>query len=175
VCLEALWPAVLIFLFFMHTPPPSAAESDVEYADLVRRLEGLAGKNDPPSVLARSQAQKRLAEILVSRRTTDRFQCFVSVTVTAGAHAGPGTLTNLGAGGGYVKTTLQLEKLASVTLEVKQVGRLPVGLVFPSQVRWVKPGHGAGVAFGPLDAKGEEALKRALGELVREQPPQRPL
>ena len=155
----------------MSTTAAPADASDAEYTELVRKLEALSGKSD---IAERTKVQKRIAEILASRRKTDRFQCFVTVAVKAGSINGPGTLINLGAGGGYVKTALTLEKLSSITIEVKQTGRLAAGLVFPCQVRWVKPGHGVGVAFQELGAKEQDALKKALGELVREQPPQRP-
>jgi hypothetical protein len=112
-----------------------------------------------------------MADILASRRTTDRFQCYLSVNVQAAGTSGTGVITNIGAGGGFLKTNLVPEKFSELKLEVRLSGRLPVGSAFKAQVRWVKPKDGVGIAFLDLAGAEQEALKKLLGELVREQPP----
>lgn len=148
--------------------------ADSEYEQLARRLEELRTATDPALSRERSELQKKLSEILISRRKTDRFQCHVKVEVASGAQSGPGTMTNLGAGGAYVKTAVALERFAEVTVTVSALGRLPIGTVLPCSVRWVKPGDGVGLAFGALGDAAAEAIRKALGELVREQPPKLP-
>ncbi len=147
---------------------------DDEYAGLVKRLERSTGKTDQASMSERAAVTKQLADILAARRTTDRFQCYLSVNVSAGSASGTGVLTNIGAGGGYLKTALALEKFTELRLEVRLAGRLPVGVVLSGQVRWVKPKDGVGLAFQKLEPAAQEALKKLLGELVREQPPHNP-
>ncbi len=163
----------------MQAKPPSAlgsstkgrAESDSEYASLAKRLEKANGKTDSASVSERTTVLKQMADILASRRTTDRFQCYLPVNVVAGNAKGTGVLTNIGSGGGFLKTTVALEKFAGLHIEVKQAGRLPVGMGLKGQVRWVKANEGAGIAFHELAGTEHEAIKKLLGELVREQPP----
>ncbi len=145
---------------------------DAEYAELVRQLEALAGKTDATSLLTRNALQKRIADLLAARRRTDRFQCVITVTVHADGASGPGTITNIGAGGCYVKASLALKRFQQVRLEVKSAGRLPLGLSYAGEVRWVKERTGVGVAFGTLGQKEQDGLKRCLADLVREQPPQ---
>jgi PilZ domain len=148
--------------------------ADAEYQALAKRLEELRTATDPALSKERAELQKKLSEILISRRTTDRFQCHIKVDLKAGEQTGQGVLTNLGAGGAFVRTTLSLPKLTEVTLTVTALGRLPNGAVLPSNVRWEKPGDGLGVAFKTLEPAVAESLRRALGELVREQPPKLP-
>ena len=148
--------------------------SDAEYAALVKKLERSNGKSDAASLSERATVLKQLADILAARRTTDRFQCYLSVNVQAGKASGTGVITNIGAGGGFVKTTLSLEKFSELKLEVRLAGRLPIGLSFKAQVRWVRAKEGVGFAFRDLGATEQEALKKLLGELVREQPPMNP-
>jgi len=157
----------------MADPKPRATTDD-EYAGLVKRLESSSGKTDAASMNERATVLKQMAEILAARRTTDRFQCYLSVNLQAGSLIGTGVITNIGAGGGFVKTTLALEKFASLRVEVRIAGRLPVGAAFKGQVRWVKAKEGVGIAFQGLGAPEREALKKLLGELVREQPPLNP-
>lgn len=145
-------------------------KGDEEYAGLVKRLERSSGKTDTVSVTERSQVLTQLADILSVRRTTDRFQCYLSVNVRSAHQSGSGVLTNIGAGGGYLKTALSLEKFAEVRLEVRLTGRLPVGATLAGQVRW-KGKDGLGIAFTGLGSTEQTALKKLLGELVREQPP----
>ncbi len=147
---------------------------DDEYAGLARRLEAINGKSDAATLTERAAVLKKMADILASRRTTDRFQCYLSVSVQAGTTAGTGVLTNIGAGGGFVKTSLALEKFSQLKLEVRLAGRLPVGSKFTAQVRWVKGKEGVGIAFQDLGNTENDALKKLLGELVREQPPHNP-
>lgn len=155
-------------------PKARTEPGDDEYAGLVKKLERSSGKSDAASLAERATVQKQLAEILAKRRTTDRFQCYLSVNVQSGASNGTGVLTNIGAGGGYLKTSLALEKFAEVRVEVRLAGRLPVGVVLTGEVRWLKPKDGAGLKFQKLDSTSQDALKKLLGELVREQPPQNP-
>ena len=148
--------------------------TDDEYAGLVKKLEQSNGKSDAASMSERATVLKQMADILTARRTTDRFQCYLSVSIQAGATTGTGVVTNIGAGGGFVKTTLALEKFADLRLEVRMTGRLPVGAAFKGQVRWVKAKDGIGFAFQELTAVDQELIKKLLGELVREQPPLNP-
>lgn len=148
--------------------------ADSEYEALARRLEELRTATDPVLSRERSELQKKMSEILISRRKTDRFQCHVKVELKSGEQSGQGTMSNLGSGGAYVKTALVLARFAEVTLTVTALGRLPSGTVLPCSVRWVKQGDGLGLAFGTLGEPAAEALRRALGELVREQPPKLP-
>lgn len=149
----------------------SKTESDGEYAALAKRLEKANGKTDSASVTERTTVLKQMAEILAARRTTDRFQCYLPVNLVLGAAKGTGVLTNIGSGGGFLKTSFVLSKFAALQIEVKQAGRLPMGLSLKGQVRWVKAKEGAGIAFQELGAAEQEAIKKLLGELVREQPP----
>jgi hypothetical protein len=148
--------------------------SDVEYEALARRLEELRTATDPAQSKERAELQKKMSEILISRRTTDRFQCHLKVEFRSGELSGPGVVTNLGAGGAYLRTTAALTRFSEVSVTVTTIGRLPTGTVLPCQVRWVKQGDGVGLAFKTLEAPAIESLKRALGELVREQPPKLP-
>ena len=156
----------------METKTRSAG--DDEYAGLVRRLEASNGKSDSATLSERATVLKQLTDILASRRTTDRFQCYLSVSVQTAAATGTGVLTNVGAGGGFLKTSLALEKFTDMKIEVRLTGRLPVGSKFTAQVRWVKGKEGVGIAFVDLGAAESDALKKLLGELVREQPPLNP-
>jgi PilZ domain len=148
--------------------------ADAEYLALAKRLEELRTATDPALSKERAELQKKLSEILISRRGTDRFQCHLKVDLKSGDQAGQGVVTNLGAGGAYVRTTLSLPRFAPVTLTVTALGRLPNGSVLEANVRWEKPGDGLGVAFQALEPAVAESLRRALGELVREQPPKLP-
>ena len=145
--------------------------ADAEYEALARRLEELRTATDPALSKERSEVQKKLSEILISRRRTDRFQCHVKVDIKGPEPLGAGVLTNLGAGGTYLRTTATLARFAEVTLQVTALGRLPNNTVLVGSVRWVKPGDGVGISFGTLEPQVQESLRRALGELVREQPP----
>ena len=162
----------------MHAKPPIAVgsstkitETDGEYTALAKRLEQASGKTDSASVSERTKVLKQMADILAARRTTDRFQCYLPVNVVAGTLKGTGVLTNIGSGGGYLKTSIALEKFADLHIEVKQAGRLPMGFGMKGQVRWVKAKEGAGIAFQELGTTEQDAIKKLLGELVREQPP----
>lgn len=152
----------------------ASKQSDDEYAGLVKRLEVSNGKSDASAMSERATVLKQMADILAARRTTDRFQCYLSVSVQAGETTGTGVITNIGAGGGFLKTSLVLEKYAELRVEVRLAGRLPVGAAFKGQVRWVKPKEGMGIAFLGLSAAEQDMLKKLLGELVREQPPLNP-
>lgn len=144
---------------------------DAEYEALAKRLEELRTATDPAQSRERSEIQKKLADILVARRRSDRFQCHLKVDIKGPELLGPGVVTNLGAGGAYVRTAAQLVRFSEVKLVVTTLGRLPTGTVLPGNVRWVKEGDGAGIRFDALEPAVGELLRRALGELVREQPP----
>ena len=58
--------------------------ADAEYHALAKRLEELRTATEPALTKERSEIQKKLSEILVSRRTTDRFQCHLKVELKAG-------------------------------------------------------------------------------------------
>jgi hypothetical protein len=145
--------------------------ADSEYEALAKRLEELRTATDPALSKERAEVQKKLSDILISRRQTDRFQCHLKVEFKSAEASGAGTLTNLGAGGAYLRTPMALTRFTEVTVTVTQLGRLPAGTVLPCQVRWVKQGEGVGLAFKQLEGSVTDQLKRALGELVREQPP----
>ncbi len=148
--------------------------TDDEYAGLVKRLEVSNSESDASSMSERATVLKQMADILAARRTTDRFQCYLSVNIQAQGATGTGVITNIGAGGGFVKTALVLEKFAELRIEVRLAGRLPVGAAFKGQVRWVKAKEGVGIAFQDLTHADQDMLKKLLGELVREQPPLNP-
>ena len=145
--------------------------ADSEYEALAKRLEELRTATDPALSKERTEVQKKLSDILIARRQTERFQCHLKVDFKAGEKVGQGVVTNLGAGGAYLRTAVMLERFAEVTLTVTQLGRLPAGTVLPCQVRWVKQGEGMGLSFKTLEQPLADHLRRALGELVREQPP----
>jgi hypothetical protein len=150
---------------------PMAADADAEFAGLVKRLDAIKAKTDPASTAERNTLQAQLAAILAARRKNDRFQCFVAVEIVSATGRGTGTITNVGAGGAFVKTALALERFAPVTLTVSQLGRFPAGTQLKGQVRWVKPASGIGLAFEGLGKAEQEALQKVLGTLIREQPP----
>jgi hypothetical protein len=145
--------------------------ADAEYETLARRLEELRTATDPALSRERAEVQKKLSDILIARRQTERFQCHLKVEFKSGDTSGTGVITNLGAGGAYLRTSVMLDRFAEVTVTVTTIGRLPAGTVLPCQVRWVKQADGLGLAFKAIDGAFGDNLRRALGELVREQPP----
>jgi len=149
--------------------------------ELIDRLEDLEGRRtpigwSPDDAVERVAIERRIMELVgdnppdSERRRAMRLSCELSVKLRTKEHSARAKVTDIGVGGVFVATDVELPVGTVVELEVRGNDSDEHGLRVRGEVAWRNPGPagGVGVSFTERPtAAHERRLRRFVLELLR--------